>query len=195
MPCSSPKREKLLDAARLLIHQQGYRTTTLADIAEQSGVPLGNVYYYFKTKDDLARAVIHEHQAGFQALFEDWERTFAEPRARLAALLDHVLEWREILADSGCPIGSLCQELGKQDGALAAEARTILEYQLEWVQRQFRAMGRDDAEELALQFITHLQGISLMAHALGDPEIVDRQIAELHRRLDDVQSGRRSHLA
>ena len=47
------KRERLVAAAVALAYEQGYRRTTLADIAEQSGVPLGNVYYYFRTKDEM----------------------------------------------------------------------------------------------------------------------------------------------
>jgi AcrR family transcriptional regulator len=46
------KRDRLIAGARETIHRQGVEATTLADIAEASGVPLGNVYYYFKSKDD-----------------------------------------------------------------------------------------------------------------------------------------------
>ncbi len=40
------------------MYRQGATATTLADIAQAADVPLGNVYYYFKTKDDLIRAVV-----------------------------------------------------------------------------------------------------------------------------------------
>ena len=52
------KRERLVAAATELLHQQGIERTTLADIAKAADVPLGNVYYYFKTKDDVIAAVI-----------------------------------------------------------------------------------------------------------------------------------------
>ena len=60
MPRTSNKRERLLAAARDLIHEQGFKPTTLADIARESDVPLGNVCYYFKSKDDIAGAIILE---------------------------------------------------------------------------------------------------------------------------------------
>ena len=44
------KRERLIEAADKLIYEQTFHTTTLADIAKLADVPLGNVYYYFKTK-------------------------------------------------------------------------------------------------------------------------------------------------
>ena len=45
-------------AARTALHRQGVEKTTLADIATVADVPVGNVYYYFKTKDDLVEAAI-----------------------------------------------------------------------------------------------------------------------------------------
>ena len=49
------KRQRLVEGARLVLHQQGVEKTTLADIAQAADVPVGNVYYYFKTKDELVR--------------------------------------------------------------------------------------------------------------------------------------------
>ena len=42
----------------MLLHEQGVQRTTLAEVAEHADVPAGNVYYYFKTKDELVAAVI-----------------------------------------------------------------------------------------------------------------------------------------
>ena len=55
------KRERLIAAAAQLVHQQGIERTTLADIAKAADVPAGNVYYYFKTKDEVIAAVIEAH--------------------------------------------------------------------------------------------------------------------------------------
>ena len=38
-----------------------FKATTLADIAQAADVPLGNVYYYFKSKDELIRAVVADY--------------------------------------------------------------------------------------------------------------------------------------
>ena len=47
------KRDRLVEAADKLIYEKTFHTTTLADIAKEADVPLGNVYYYFKTKDAI----------------------------------------------------------------------------------------------------------------------------------------------
>ena len=55
------KRDRLVLAAVQLLHQQGIERTTLADIAKLADVPAGNVYYYFKTKDEVIAAVVEAH--------------------------------------------------------------------------------------------------------------------------------------
>jgi AcrR family transcriptional regulator len=49
------KRSRLLSAAVDLAYQNGFGATSLADIVRGAEVPLGNVYYYFKTRTRLAR--------------------------------------------------------------------------------------------------------------------------------------------
>jgi TetR/AcrR family transcriptional regulator, transcriptional repressor for nem operon len=52
------KRERLVSAAADLLHRQGVQATTLQQIAGAAHIPPGIVYYYFKTRDDLVRAVV-----------------------------------------------------------------------------------------------------------------------------------------
>lgn len=173
MARTSDKKEKLLAAANTLIHKQGFHLTSLADIARASGVPLGNVYYYFKTKEDLGRAVVEERRQGQRAQLREWgEHT--EPKARLLAFLEMPGQLSEVIAAHGCPVGSLCQELHKEEvaPALAERADAVLRDQLDWVTEQFRAMGQARAEELGVRFIAGLQGASLIANATGDAAVL-----------------------
>lgn len=144
------KRALLLEAANILVYPQGYNQTTLADIAREADIPLGNVYYYFKTKEEIGQALIEHRSAFYRSLIASWEQA-ANPKKRLLALVGMVAEQREILANSGCPIGSLCQELNKEGGPLADRASSLLEAMLSWAEPQFRLLGKDDdAFDLAL---------------------------------------------
>ena len=186
MPRVRDKRERLLAAARTLIHHQGFRPTTLADIAKTSGIPLGNVYYYFKTKEDLGAAVIKGRAAEFRDLFDEWDRILPDPHRRLAAFIDFVEAHREELARHGCPVGSLCQELDKETVPLAEKADGILQQQVDWAIGQFRALGRGDAEGLGAYFVAMLQGITLVAHARRDPGMLEHQAARLRAWLEQA---------
>src|SRR5680860_141059 len=103
----SDKRERLIDAAVRLVHERGFHRTSLADIAGAADVPVGNVYYYFKTKEALGEAVVARRGADHQRARTEWEQD-PDPKARLRSFVRMTVENRSVLARSGCPIGALC---------------------------------------------------------------------------------------
>ncbi|RFU41826.1 TetR/AcrR family transcriptional regulator [Actinomadura logoneensis] len=182
----SDKRRRLTAAAAEVVHRQGAERTTIADIAKAADVPVGNVYYYFKTKDDLVQAALSEHAGRLSALTGGLD-ALPDPRERLKALVEAWVGQRDTAARYGCPTGTLATELGKrEDGGLGEEAGRVLRLLLAWAERQFRELGLDDPDELALTFVGAYQGMSLLAHALRDPEIMTRQGARLVRWLDSL---------
>ena len=130
-------------------------------------MPLGNVYYYFKTKDDIGHALI-EHRLGFyQDRIALWDK-LADPKTRIRALIQMVADQREELARSGCPIGSLCMELHKEGGPLADKSTTLMAVILTWLEQQFRLLGKAaESADLALHLLAVLQGVSLLTHTFN----------------------------
>ena len=186
MPRTSNKRDRLIRSADQLILRHGYRQTTLADIAHDSGVPLGNVYYYFKTKEDIARTIIDTRIATMETLLTRCSRA-ADPRERLLEFLHYPLELRKEISDHGCPMGTLSYEISRStEGALSEGSRALIQVVLDWCTVQFEAMGKTDAGALALQLVTRLQGMSLVANALNDPEVVDRVIQQTRDWLNSL---------
>ena len=168
----SDKRTRLVEAAADLAHRRGFRETSLAEIAEAAQVPLGNVYYYFKTKDALAEAMIERWREEMQAARAAWDAA-GGPVERLEACIDVATQGREAVARSGSPIGGLCTELGKIDGPLAGKARVLFREQLDWIEAQLHALGAGvEAQALAIHLLSGLQGASVLAHAQGDPALV-----------------------
>lgn len=184
MPRTSDKRERLIDAAKQLIYQQGMARTTLADIAEASSVPLGNVYYYFKTKEDLAAAVIAERKADIGNMLSDCGCA-EDPRGCLIRLLENLIEHAEMIADRGCPVGSLCQELGKTASPLTDQADDIIRVQLDWVTEQYRRLGVADPDNGAAHLLASIHGTFVTGQALKDPALIRRQFAGL---IDEVKA-------
>lgn len=180
------KRERLVNAADKLIYEQTFHTTTLADIAKLADVPLGNVYYYFKTKEAIMDAVLHKRASEFRVLFQQWEQ-IPDVRQRLVALLKHQLDQAEILCRFGCVIGSLCQELGKQGGVVAQSASVLLADILKWIESQFTQLGKGDhAKQLSEFLMANLQGMSLLCVTFKTPDYLHRQSAHLENWLQTV---------
>lgn len=55
------RRSELIDAALRLFAEQGFRATTIADIATATGTAHGLVYHYFSSKDELLEAVLQRY--------------------------------------------------------------------------------------------------------------------------------------
>lgn len=180
------KRRRLTAAATKVLHEQGVERTTLADIARAADVPVGNVYYYFKTKDELVQAALAEHTAHLDELTAGLDR-LPDPRDRLKGLVEAWMGGRDVAARYGCPTGTLAAELDKRaDGVLDVEAGRVIRRLLDWAERQFRELGRPDPDRLAVTLVAGYQGMSLLANALRDPEIMTGEGTRLIRWLDTL---------
>ena len=177
---NSSKRDRLIEAAKSMFYQQGVGGTTLADIAQQAEVPLGNVYYHFRTKEALVEAVIQAHLQELQSLFAQLDRD-PDPRQRLLGLLAAEREGEHALARYGCPYGSLSQELNKEDGQPASTAALLLQAYLDWAATQFRLLGKDEeeAKDCAIDLISSMQGTFLLTNSFRSPELLERQLQRL----------------
>ena len=164
-----------------LAYQRGFRETSLADIAQAAQVPVGNVYYYFKTKDELGEAVVERRLKDFRAFREEMDR-LGSPKERLFAFVDNIQRNREQLARGGCPLGSLCSELHRQGGALAKKSAALYSEPMAWLEEQFRAAGhKKDSRELAVHLFCAFQGMAAVAHGANDPDVAVMEA----RRLKD----------
>ena len=178
MPRTSDKRDRLARAGRELFYERGYKQTSLAHIADAANVPVGNVYYYFKTKEMLADAVIDRRVARFKKQSLEW-KTLDDPRDRLVAYLDLYLNDKDRLTQFGCPNGSLSQELNKDRSNLGKKAAMVLRLHTTWIADQLWELHLDNAQEQAMSFISSLQGAILLANSQDDPEILNNEIIQL----------------
>ncbi|MFH9350358.1 TetR/AcrR family transcriptional regulator [Kitasatospora sp. NPDC017646] len=184
---AAAKRRRLSAAAARVLHEQGVERTAIADIAKAADVPVGNVYYYFKTKDDLVEAALTEHAARLTALTDELDR-LPDPRARLKALVHAWLSQRETAARYGCPTGTLAAELDKRTpGGLDHTAAQVIRRLLDWTTAQFHALGTADPDGNAVTLIAAYQGMSLLTNALRDPDLMTREGTRLLSWLDNVR--------
>lgn len=188
MPRKTDKRIRLIEAAMVLIHQHGFNLTTLAYIAQEADVPLGNVYYYFKTKEAIGEAVIERHAAWYTERLAKLNE-LAEPMKRLVAFIEYTSEELERTARYGCAIGGLCQELGKQGGSLADQAAKLMHDILEWSASQFKSMGfGEKSHDLATHYVATVQGMHLLTHTFKDPKVTHRECEMIKEWLKQLKS-------
>ena len=186
-PKPAGKRERLIAAACDLFYRQGIAATTLAHIAEAAEVPLGNMYYYFKTKDDIVAAVVEARTEEIRSATAALQRRHGSPKARLKALVGLLAESRETIADHGCPYGTLCTELANSAKSHPLTAQ-LMQTLLDWTEQQFHAMGRRDAHDLALELVIAYQGSAVLTNALVQPELMAHEARRLEKWINALQT-------
>jgi AcrR family transcriptional regulator len=179
------KRERLVTSATGLIHQRGVQGMTLAQVAEAAEVPLGNVYYYFKTRDDLIRAVVDAQRREVDDLLAGLDER-ATPAERLKGLVHSWTEAADLIAAWGCPIGGIAGELAKREDDLGAHAGMLFRPIVSWAASQFGELGRPDPSAEARSLVAAVQGAAVLANALSDPDVLVQETRRLERSIDGI---------
>lgn len=166
-------RAAIVDCAKQLFYEHGYDGTSFTDIVQASGLVRGNINHYFKTKDDILKAVIQQHLDEFTHLLTHWDKKYTEPKARLLAFVDMVTGRKAELVQYGCPIGSLNTELGKDRQDLQLYARALFNLFRDWLSDQFRVLNYgDQSQGIALHLLGRAQGIAVIAHVYRDAKLL-----------------------
>jgi AcrR family transcriptional regulator len=145
-------------------------------------------YYYFKTKDDIIGAVVQSHVDQINSALTALERQHRGPKVRLKALIRFLAEQANSIAQSGCPHGTLSSELAKQAEGSDPLAAPLMQIPLDWAEQQFRAMGRRDAHDLAVELLVSYQGSAVLTNALGQRELMGRQAGRLEKWIDALHA-------
>jgi AcrR family transcriptional regulator len=183
-------RLQIVDAANMLFYHRGYNQTSFTDIAEAAGVPRGNFYYYFKTKDDILGAVIDARTERFQATLSGWDASEPDPRKRLHCFVGMIRDSEKDLVRYGCPLGSLNIELGKAQPLLKAKARKMFDLLRDWLAMQLAALGCEDVQDMALRLLGRAQGVAVMVQVYGNRDFLHEQLDEIDVWIDTCCSAR-----
>jgi AcrR family transcriptional regulator len=189
MPKSkADNRTRLLQAAEKTTYRYGYGSTAIADIAKEAGIPLGNVYYYFKTKDEIGDAIIKLRVSRFRKLLQELDKA-GSPAERLCGFVLIKIKNREGLARNGCPVGTLCSELQKHGGPVAKKSAVLFAEALAWMESQFQALGKGaDSRGLAVHLLSATQGVSVLAHTFHDPGLIEMEAARLMQWIRSLEA-------
>jgi AcrR family transcriptional regulator len=188
MPSKSERtRQRVVDAANQLFYRKGYNRTSFSDVVAEADVPRGNIYYYFKTKDEILKAVITHRIEVISIMLAEWDKNISDPLDRLQRFVRILYDSSPALLRSGCPMGSLCVELAKDQPGLKEESKRLFDRFQGWLVRQFIDLGyQEDARELSLRLLARGQGIIVIAQVYQDPGFLQRGTQEINRWLEEL---------
>lgn len=112
-------REVLIHAASVVMSEKGVDAATMSEIAERADMGAGTVYNYFKSKEDLAIAVLEEMMHGLAVRIEEATRSFEDPAQVYAFGIRTVIEtattdvrWKQLLNRSEVIADALFRRIG-----------------------------------------------------------------------------------
>src|SRR5215212_1823185 len=74
-------KERIVGAAIRLFNERGTAAVSTNHIAEEAGISPGNLYYHFRNKEEIIRAI-------FGCMMGAWDATFELPQDRVPTLTD-----------------------------------------------------------------------------------------------------------
>ncbi|ACC73283.1 TetR/AcrR family transcriptional regulator [Paraburkholderia phymatum] len=192
-------RERLLDAAEVLIYAGGIHATGVDAIVRQSGTARKSFYTHFESKDALVAAALERRDERWMKWFIDGTlRRGKSPRARLLAMFDVLREW--FLSDDfhGCAFLNAAGEIASPDDPIRVVAREHKERLLEFVRTQcdeyIAAAGGDArrAARLSRQWLILIDGAIGVALVSGDADAALDARAAAGPLLDSASANTRS---
>ena len=179
------KRDALVAACAELFWQKGYANTSISDIAGHAGIPVGNVYYYFRSKAEMADAVAAVFVAETESLIGDISAQTEEPRERLAALVQRLAQSARSRVAHGCPIGGCVHEFRRDAEPAADRAAEAFSLLVGFMARELGRTGLRPSAAMAAArgALSDWQGGIVLAHALRDTTVMADSFRRMERTL------------
>jgi AcrR family transcriptional regulator len=184
------RREAILDAAEQLLVDEGHAALSLRAVAQRAGIRLGNLQYYFTTREELVRALLARVLERATVRVEEWMGAAGEGPGALEAALEPLLE--EQLDPASYRLFFDLWALAAREPAIAAELRTFYTRYTAAVAGMLRQaapeLSRAEAGARAELLVALLEGLSLFrSGTVGAP---NRKVeAELRRVTSWLMTG------
>lgn len=91
-PVKELRERQIKEAALRLFSEQGFHNTTITQIAEAAELGKGTIYWYWRSKEDLAYSLVSDMLGDFLALIEEARDSHGPVAGRFAALVEKVTE-------------------------------------------------------------------------------------------------------
>jgi TetR/AcrR family transcriptional repressor of nem operon len=191
MKKTSLTKDRLLDTAQDLFLSQGFSATSVDEICRKTRITKGGFFHYFKSKEDLAKAVLGRFCAASHRFMQEAGccEKYPDPLERVFASLDcvgHHLRQET----KGCLIATFTQEMsGSHDRIqeMCAEGLSgwskMLKDDLELARKKYTPQARLDVQSLADHCVSVVEGAQVLAKATRNPSVIAKNIDHLKQYL------------
>jgi len=183
-------QQRIIDSAFELMYAQSYAEVGVAAICEKADVKKGSFYHFYKSKQELAIAVL---EAKFWEYKESiLDTTFTgklSPLDEIALFAEKIYQFQaDVKAATGnvlgCPFGNIALELSSQDEAIRSKIEHIFTRSMDslrgclqrGVDNKDAQLSGIDVSATADAMYAYLEGIILFAKAQNNTDVI-RQLS------------------
>ncbi|ULT25291.1 TetR/AcrR family transcriptional regulator [Sphingobacterium sp. E70] len=111
-------KERVLNTASLLFHQQGYNSTGINQIISEAKVAKASFYQHFKSKDDLCIAFLTSRHAFWFSELRAYTQDSVSHKQSILAAFDFIIHMNNKENFRGCSFLNILSELSKNQSAI-----------------------------------------------------------------------------
>lgn len=188
-------RRRIVGHATQLIHDKGYRGTTIDDVIKAAGVTKGSFYFHFASKEELGYAVI-DNASSFilEGIKEALQQKNLTPYMRLELMLRGVQGLvEETQCTHGCIMGNLALELSPINDGFRRKLAGVFNDWSSYIAGELEVMKGSgdlpqdlDTAAYADFMVSALEGGIMMSKVSLDPSPMRNSIDLILKQLDDM---------
>ena len=190
----APRRAQILAAATELFSRRGYHGVTVDAIAQRAGISKGNLYWYFKSKQEIFQALFTEVVQRMEKPVLEIMESDRTPREKLRALVRTNLDNAEANPDDVYLVWQMQAQPELQE-LVSSEYRLWMGPFADHVIALFAAIGVKSSESAGTLFAITLNALPLLVVVYPDIHNKEKLMTEFEESIrslgeeSDVQSS------
>ncbi|MCP4137505.1 MAG: TetR/AcrR family transcriptional regulator [bacterium] len=179
-------KKRVIDTAISLINTQGFANTSMNDLIERTGVKKGNLYFHFKSKDDLGIEILKEAKKQYNAYIEQRVKS-STPLGQLFDILEAIKAWHvRKKFRGGCLFGNTALEMSDTNetytkiiSQIFTEWLDTFEYFLVKAKEEKEISSSIDTKAMATHILSLIEGSIMLARVSKSKAPIENSINSL----------------
>ncbi len=164
-------KDKIVKTSIDLMLTHGYNATSIDEICEAAKVTKGAIFYYFKSKEDLAEQILYIFFQNMMQISTDYKSKDAkDPLKRHFGYLDSLIKIsKNPKLPASCLVGNFAQEVAMTNKRLRKACDTCFDDWIDYVEKdliltkkKYAPKEKIDTRSLAEMLVSIIQGSVLI---------------------------------
>lgn len=175
---TSAVRQRIIDTATRLFHQQGYNATGINQLIDEAGVAKASLYQHFRTKEDILKAYLAQMSQSWFTDVSAIVTSSALVKDKVLALFDMMRDFSVSVDFRGCNFQNALVEVGAN-----TETGQLVRGHKSRMAQVFADLLADMHPELADEVTLLFEGALIMSQVYHSTEPIEAARRAIERLL------------